>query len=90
MYRLKYSSQFKKDLKRFRNDKIALSELEYILDLLVASKRLPKKYHNHNLSGEFKNCNECHIRSDLLLIYEIHNSELLILLLRIGSHSELF
>ncbi len=90
MYVLKYSKQFKKDLKRFRNDKIILSELEYILDALVVGKQLDEKNFNHPLSGEFKNCKECHIRPDLLLIYRIENSELLILLLRLGSHSEIF
>ena len=90
MYVLKYSKQFKKDLKRFRNDKIILLELEHILDSLVSGQKLNKNNLNHSLSGEFKNCKECHIRSDLLLVYRIENSELLILLLRFGSHSEIF
>lgn len=36
------------------------------------------------------NCKECHIEPDLLLIYQVHDKELLLLLINIGSHSELF
>ncbi len=90
MYVLKYSKQFRKDLKRFKNNKIVLSKLEHVLDILVDNKRLSKKYHEHSLLGEFKNCRECHVQSDLLLIYRVKNSELLILLLRIGSHFDIF
>ncbi len=90
MHVLKYSKQFKKDLKRFSNDKVILLKLEYLLDFLVANEKIDKKYHKHSLSGEFKNCKECHIQPDLLLVYRVKNSELLILLIRFDSHSEIF
>jgi len=50
---------------------------------------LPKNF-NHRLAGEFKECFECHIKPDVLLIYKIEKSEIIILLLRIGSQAELF
>lgn len=46
--------------------------------------------HDHALGGEYKNCRECHIRPDWLLIYEIDDKELYLYLTRTGSHSELF
>lgn len=90
MFLLKYSSRFKKDLKHYKHNKATLDELEIILDMLVRGKKLSPKHFNHRLTGEFKNCFECHIKPDVLLIYKIEKSEITILLLRIGSHSDLF
>lgn len=90
MFLLKFSSRFKKDLKLYKHDKIFLLALENVLDMLATSKDLPDKNHNHPLIGEFKGCFECHVKPDILLIYKIEKSELIILLLRIGSHANLF
>jgi len=90
MLSLKYSSRFKKDLKRYKNNNAVLNELERILDILVRGKKLLPKNFNHRLAGEFKECFECHIKPDVLLIYKIEKSEIIILLLRIGSPAELF
>lgn len=90
MFNLKYSSRFKKDLKLYRHDKAILLELEKVLNILMRGEALPAKNINHRLVGEFRNCFECHIRPDVLLIYKIEKLEITILLLRIGSHSQLF
>jgi mRNA interferase YafQ len=90
MFLLKYSNHFKKDLKRYKNNHTVLDELEKILNILVKGERLPLKNSNHRLIGEFKDCFECHVRPDVLIIYKIERSEITILLLRIGSHSEIF
>ena len=91
MYILKYSKQFKKDLKKCaKQNSRSANELKKILDLLILGKILDDKYRNHRLKGQFKNCFECHIRPDILLIYKIEKQELMILLLRIGSHADLF
>ncbi len=90
MYRLKYSRRFKKDLKKIAKNKTLLQELETLLDLLTDDKKINPKYYNHKLQGEFKNCYECHIGPDVLLIYKKNKKDLLILLLRIGPHSKLF
>lgn len=90
MYLLKYSSHFKKDLKRYKHNDAVLDELEDILDILAKGKKLSLKNFNHRLTGEFKDCFECHIKPNVLLVYKIEKFEITILLLRIGSHSELF
>ncbi|MFA6107096.1 MAG: type II toxin-antitoxin system YafQ family toxin [Patescibacteria group bacterium] len=90
MYSLKYTSRFRKNLKRYQHDLKLLSELKKILDILTRGEKLPDKNCSHLLRGEFKDCIECHVRPDVLLIYKIENKELIILLLRIGSHSDLF
>jgi len=90
MFILKYSSRFKKDLKLYKHNKTVLVELGKVLDILARGASLPVKNVNHCLVGEFKDCFECHIKSDVLLVYRIEKAEITILLLRIGSHSEIF
>jgi len=90
MFSLKYSSRFKKDLKSYKYNKELLSDLEEVLDILANGKSLPVKCHNHRLEGEFKDCFECHIKPNVLLIYGIEELEIAILLLRIGSHPDIF
>jgi Bacterial toxin of type II toxin-antitoxin system, YafQ len=49
---------------------------------------LPQRYFDHPLSGEWSGFRDCHIRPDLVLIYEkpdVHTLRLV----RLGSHSEL-
>ncbi|MCQ2806414.1 type II toxin-antitoxin system YafQ family toxin, partial [Helicobacter pylori] len=40
------------------------------------------------LKGKWKPFRECHIKPDVLLVYLVKDDELI--LLRLGSHSELF
>lgn len=51
---------------------------------------LKKKYRDYDFSGNYKDCRECHIDPDRLLIYEIIDNILLLMLYRVGSHSDLF
>ncbi len=88
MFVLKYSSRFKKDLKVYKHDKDVLIELQKVLDALIGGIGMPLKNGDHRLTGELKDCFECHVKPDVLLIYKKEKSEIAIL--RIGSHSELF
>lgn len=90
MFVLKYSSHFKKDLKAYKNNKSVLIKLEKVLDSLANGEELPINNFKHRLNGEFKDCFECHIEPDVLLIYRIEKLEITVLLLRIGSHTKLF
>jgi mRNA interferase YafQ len=54
----------------------------------VNDKPLPESYQPHDLTGNWKLHQECHIKPDWLLIYRLLPEELL--LVRTGSHSELF
>ena len=89
MLEIEYSNQFKKDFKKAR--KLPLLELKIIFDVISALEKeqvLDEKLKDHDLSGNWVNFRECHIKPDLLLIYQIENSVLR--LARLGSHSELF
>ena len=90
MYKIRPSAKFQKDLKRIQKRGYDITLLKDVLNLLVNGKILPIKYKDHNLSGNFKGCRECHITSDWLLIYEISDDELILYLTRTGTHSDLF
>lgn len=67
-----------------------MRKLQDVVRLLVTGDPLPTQYHNHKLSGKYRGCEECHIESNWLLIYE-HREDMLILhLLRTGRHTDLF
>lgn len=90
MYKIRPSAKFQKDLKRIQKRGYDLSLLTEILNLLANGKELSKKNKDHNLNGIYKGCRECHITPDWLLIYEISNGDLILYLMRTGTHSDLF
>ena len=61
-----------------------------IVDILVAEKPLEPKHKDHPLSGYYIGYRECYIQPDWLLIYKIDGNELVLMLTRTGSHSELY
>jgi mRNA interferase YafQ len=68
---------------------IILEELPEIIDKLVNDIPLPARYLDHDLTGNWSGHRECHIRPNLLLVYQkIGDKELY--LARLGSHSEIF
>ncbi len=89
-YEVKFTNQFKKDLKQAKKQGKNLDKLYYVIEKLANNEPLEEKYRDHNLIGNFKGCRECHIESDWLLIYEIINDVLVLVLNRTGSHSDLF
>lgn len=89
-YTVKPTTRFQKDLKRVQKRGYDISLLTAIIKLLANGERLPEKNCDHNLSGDYAGCRECHITSDWLLVYEIDNGELILYLTRTGSHSDLF
>ncbi len=85
-----YSKQFKKDYKKIQNNAKLKQALIDVLNQLCQERSLPAKYKEHSLIGEYIGYTECHIKPDLLLIYRIKDDELILYVLRVGSHSELF
>jgi mRNA interferase YafQ len=88
MYQIFRTSAFKKDYKKLSpQDK---EEVKRIIIRLANNEVLDPKYKDHKLIGNYKDCKECHIKPDLLLIYRIDTNILELALARTGSHSELF
>ncbi len=89
-YDVQFTNQFKKDLKLARKQNKNLDKLFDVITILANGGTLDVKYRDHALTGTYKDTRECHIEPDWLLIYEIQNNVLVLMLYRIGSHSELF
>lgn len=86
---LRFSSQYKKDAKRFRNQPKKMEKVVEILGMLRDEIPIPPEYSPHMLKGDYKGCMECHVEGDFLLLW-IDETENQIGVLRLGSHSELF
>jgi mRNA interferase YafQ len=90
MLTIKYHTLFKKDFKRIKKRGYDILRLEKIVELLADEVPLPEQFKDHNLSGNYNGFRECHIAPDWLLIYQVNNNELVVVLSRTGSHSDLF
>ena len=89
-YTVIQASSFKKDRKKMLKQHKDMSRLKNIVDMLANGETLPPKYKDHNLTGNFIGCRECHIEPDWLLIYKFNKNELELILLHTSSHSSLF
>jgi len=79
-YKVKFTGQFKKDLKLAKKQGKDLDKLFNVIEILEKGEKLEKKYEDHSLSGEYKGTRECHIEPDWLLVYEIMNDVLILML----------
>ncbi|WP_120907945.1 type II toxin-antitoxin system YafQ family toxin [Helicobacter pylori] len=77
-----YKKDFKKLVKNGFDDSV-LNEV-----ILRKKEPLPTPFKDHALKGVWKPFRECHIKLYVLLVYLVKDDELI--LLRLGSHSELF
>ncbi len=89
-YELKQTNQFKKDLKLAKKQHKNVEALLYVVDKLARGENLEEKYRDHDLHGNYINCRECHISPDWLLVYRVYEDVLILVLSRLGSHSELY
>lgn len=89
-YEVKFTNQFKKDLKLAKKQGKDIEQLYSVIEKLAEGEVLAQKYRDHDLSGNFKGCRECHVEPDWLLIYEVIDAVLVLMLYRVGSHSTLF
>ena len=90
MLTIRYLNEFKRDYKRIKKRGYNTALLEDIVGKLANCEELPSKNRDHSLTGEYIGCRECHITPDWLLIYEVMDNELVLLLIRTGTHSDLF
>ncbi|GAA8002233.1 type II toxin-antitoxin system mRNA interferase toxin, HP0892 family [Helicobacter pylori] len=82
------SKKFDKDLKILVKNGFDLKLLYKVVENLAKEQPLDPKYKDHPLKGTLKDFRECHIKADILLMYLVKDDELI--LVRLGSHSELF
>ena len=90
MRQIKRTAQFKKEYKLAKKQGKDISKALDIIRMLADDKPLPEKYCDHQLSGKWKDFRECHVAPDWLLVYRKTDSgELLLILTRLASHSDL-
>ncbi len=85
------TTKFKRDYKRELKGQYRTTiqaDLVTVFDLLANDKPLDARHRDHPLSGNWAKHRDCHVRPDLVLIYQKTEDDRL-LLLRLGSHSEL-
>jgi len=90
MRNIQYHKTFKKDYKRelkSRHSELLNDKLNTVIKILIDDAKLEPKYKDHALIGNWKNYRDCHIFPDLVLIYRLTKTDLI--LARLGSHAKL-
>lgn len=90
MLKVVLTNKFQRDLKLAQKRGYNLNALSEVVDKLSKQEPLPAKNRDHLLSGNYADYRECHIAPDWLLIYRIYQDELILVLSRTGTHSDLF
>jgi mRNA interferase YafQ len=90
---LRETAKFKSDKQRVKKSgRHDWQKMLTIVGALINDQTLPARNRDHKLTGNYAGVRECHIEPDWLLIYDKEGSvdagELI--LVRTGSHSELF
>jgi len=93
MYRIVRTKSFERSYKKLKQSGIKeqiINDIKNIIDTLASGKSLLSKHRDHKLVGYFDGYRECHVRPNLLLIYQIDHGNLILILVDIGSHPYLF
>ena len=88
MRSIRCDHQFKRDVRRLKKRGKDFEKLKAVIRQLIAGEPLGPEMRDHRLKGTLRDCRECHIEPDWLLVYRIEGSELC--LVRTGSHADLF
>lgn len=91
VYEIVRTKRFKTAYKRVRNLKgFKADDFATVVGKLAAGQKLETKYRDHQLTGKLKDFRECHLSPDILLLYQIDNGLLILTLVSIGNHAQLF
>ncbi len=82
------AKQFKKDYKLAKSRGKSMKKLIDVMDKLMKEEPLEQRHRDHNLTGNYVGCRECHVEPDWLLIYSKTGAD--IYFIRTGTHSDLF
>lgn len=90
-YEIVRTKRFKTAFKRIKRlpgfkEKIFIE----IVNIIASGSKLSAEYRDHQLTGNLKKFRECHVAPDILLIYQIDQGILVLTLVSIGNHSQLF
>ena len=90
MLKILFTKQYLKDIELMKRRNLPKSELDEVVKMLSEEQPLLPKHKDHELKGRFLGYRECHIRPDWLLIYKKDKQILTLVLIRTGTHSDLF
>jgi mRNA interferase YafQ len=91
MRTIERTGQFKRDYKREAKGQHRTTidaDILPVLQALANDKPLEPPYRDHTLTGNWKDHRDCHIKPDLVLIYQKPDEHTL-QLVRLGSHAAL-
>lgn len=86
------SNKFHKQLKKIKKQGKDIEKINIVVKKLANGETLELKYKDHALNDTkfYRNCRECHIEPDWLLVYKYDDGKLLLYLVETGSHADLF
>lgn len=91
VYEIVRTKRFKTAYKRVKRLKEFKREIfAEVIKTLASGNTLSEKYRDHKLTGNLKNFRECHLATDILLLYQIDDGVLILTLVSIGNHAQLF
>jgi len=87
-YEIIATNRFKKERLRLSGEVILL--VDEVVFRLANGESLEAKFKDHRLKGDLSGVRECHVKPDILLLYELNKNKLILTCLRVGSHAEIF
>ena len=87
-YKLDTTNKFNKQLKKIIKQGKDIEKIISVVEKLANGETLDPKYKDHQLINDktYKECRECHLEPDWLLIYKYKNDTLILVLFATGSH----
>ena len=90
-YEIVRTTRFKSAFKRVRKLKGFKEDVFVeVVETLASGESLSKRHKDHKLTGNLKSFRECHLAPDILLIYQVDRGILILTLVSVGNHSQLF
>ena len=90
----KKASDFVKNWEKLsRSGKHDMNGIKEVMMLLIANDApLSAEWRDHKLKGEYEGIRECHVKGDLVLVYQVYDDNYggLVTFLDVGTHSEIF
>lgn len=86
-YTVVQTTQFVRDVRRLRKRGLEISKLESVVGILSLGGVLPRQFKDHPLKDEGGK-RECHIAPDWLLVYRKREREIILELIRTGTHRD--
>lgn len=90
MLKIRRQKSFIKDLSKIKMSNNHYTKYISYISKLLNNETLPPEAKEHHLHGKWTDTREFHISGDMLVIYFIDNNNDELVLVRIGSHSNLF